>query len=235
MKKYLGLFIAIIFISCGSDDSEPEIPTPANNVPTASNYILPNNNAVCTGEEISDTEINVDFQWNTFQDVEDANLSYTFTLRNLATNTIINDESVSGTTKSVTLEKGISYAWNIKATDSDDNTTTGATWQFQTPFNAISNYAPFPATMISPANGEVLTNTTVTLTWEGNDPDAGETEELLYTIYLGTTNPPAQVADMFTAETYSETLTPGVYYWKIDATDPSGNISNSQIRQFILE
>jgi hypothetical protein len=235
MKKYLGLFIAIILVSCSSSDSDPEAPIPVNNVPTASNYILPNNNAVCTGVEISDTEINVDFQWNTFQDVEDTNLDYTFTLRNLATNTIVIAESVSGTTKSVILEKGISYSWNIKATDSDNNTTTGATWQFQTPFNAISNYAPFPATMISPDNGQVLTNAEVTLTWEGNDPDDGETEELLYTIYLGTTNPPVQITDMFTAETYTETLTPAVYYWKIDSTDPNGNISNSQIRQFIVE
>ncbi len=235
MKKYLGLFIAVILVSCSSSDSEPETPEPVNNAPTASNYILPINNAVCTGVEISETEINVDFQWNTFQDVEDSNLDYTFTLRNLATNTVVNAEAVTGTTKSVILEKGTSYSWNIKATDSDNNTTTGATWQFQTPFNAISNYAPFPATMISPDNGQVLTTSNITLSWEGNDPDDGETAELLYAVYLGTTNPPGQVADMITAETYSETLTAGVYYWKILSTDPSGNVSNSQIRQFIIE
>ena len=89
--------------------------------------------------------------------------------------------------------------------------------------------------MISPNNAEVLNDTNITLVWEGNDPDDGETAELLYTVYLGTTNPPVEVANMLTSETYTETLSTGIYYWKIDSTDPSGNVSQSQIRQFIIE
>lgn len=236
MRKFLGLFAALTIVSCSSSgNSDGEEPMNVNNVPVASNYIFPVNNAVCTGEEISETEIRVDFEWNTFQDVEDTNLEYTFTLRNLSTNLIVTSETLSGTSTNVTLEKGVSYSWNIKGKDSDNNSTLGATWQFQTPFNAISNYVPFPAIMVSPDNGQVINNTNISLVWEGNDPDDGETAELLYTVYLGTTNPPIEVADMLTTETYSETLSTGIYYWKINSTDPSGNVSNSQIRQFIIE
>lgn len=235
MKKFLGLFVTITIISCSSGDSDPA-PEPENNVPTASSYILPNNNGVCTGEEISDTEIRVDFQWNDFQDVEDNNLDYTFTLRNLTTNLVVATENLTGTSTMVTLEKGTSYSWNVEATDSEGDSVTGATWQFQTPFNAISNYLPFPATLTSPDNGATVATLDVVFTWVGNDPDEGETELLEYAVYVDTANPPVQeVANMLTAETHTETLTAGVYYWKIQSKDPSGNISNSEIRQFIIE
>ena len=113
---------------------------------------------------------------------------------------------------------------------------TGATWQFQTPFNAIANYLPFSATLISPENGETITTTDIVLTWEGNDPDDDETELLEYAVYVDTANLPVQeVANMLTTETHTETLTTGVYYWKIQSKDPRGNISNSEIRHFIIE
>jgi hypothetical protein len=235
MKKYLGLFTVVLFISCSSGDSDPA-PEPENNAPTASSYILPNNNGVCTGEEISETEIRVDFQWNAFQDVEDNNLDYTFTLRSLATNLVVATENLSGTSTNVVLEKGTSYSWTVEATDSEGDSVTGSTWQFQTPFNAISNYLPFPATLTSPDNGVTITTTNIVLTWEGNDPDDGETELLEYAVYVDSVNPPVQeVANMLTAETHTETLMTGIYYWKIQSKDPSGNISNSEIRQFIIE
>ncbi|WP_298515871.1 hypothetical protein [uncultured Kordia sp.] len=235
MKNFLGLFAIIVMVSCSSGDSDPA-PAPENNTPTASSYIEPNNNAVCTGEEISETEIRVDFQWNAFQDVEDNNLEYTFSIRNLTTNAIVATENLTGTSTSITLDKGTSYSWNITATDSEDASVTGVTWQFQTPFNTISNYLPFPATLTSPDNGATVTTTDVVLTWEGNDPDDGETELLEYAVYIDTVNPPVtQVAMMLTAETHTETLTTGIYYWKIESKDPSGNISNSEVRQFIIE
>lgn len=235
MKKFLGLFATIVLVSCSSGDSDPA-PEPENNTPSESSYIEPNNNAVCTGEEISDTEISVNFQWNAFQDVEDTNLQYTFTIRNVTTNLIVATENLTGTSTSITLEKGTSYSWNVTATDSENASVTGATWQFQTPFNTITNYLPFPATLTSPDNGATVTVTDVVLTWEGNDPDEGETELLEYNVYVDSVNPPvAEVATMLSAETHTEILTAGVYYWKIESKDPSGNISNSEIRQFIVE
>ncbi|AXG72283.1 hypothetical protein KORDIASMS9_04552 [Kordia sp. SMS9] len=235
MKKIGTLFTIILLISCGSGD-DPAPVDPENNIPTASSYIAPTNNAVCTGEEISDSEIVVDFQWNPFQDVEDDVLNYTFTLRNLATNLVVTTENPMETNTSVTLEKGTSYAWTVAATDSEGDSVTGAIWQFQTPFNAIANYLPFPATLLSPNNGATVTTADVVFTWQGNDPDEGETALLEYTVYVDTVNPPVQeVAAMITAETHTETLTPGVYYWKIESRDLVGNISNSEIRQFIIE
>lgn len=236
MKKFLGILTVITLISCGSSNDPAPNPEPENNIPVASSYLLPNNNAVCTGQEISDTEIEVDFQWNAFQDVEDNNLDYTITVRSLATNMVVATENLNGTSTSITLEKGTTYAWNIEATDSDNNSVLGATWQFQTPFDAVTNYLPFPATLISPDNGSSVTTTDVTFTWEGNDPDEGETELLEYSVFIDTANPPVQeVASNITAETYTKTLTAGVYYWKITSKDPSGNSSNSEIRQLIVE
>lgn len=235
MKKIATLLSLIALVSCSSSD-DPAPAEPENNIPTASSYIVPSNNAVCTGEEISETEINVDFQWNSFQDVEDDVLDYTFTLRNLTTNLVVATENPTATNTSFTLEKGTSYSWSIEATDSEGASVTGAIWQFQTPFNAIANYLPFPATLTSPDNGVTVTQTDVVFTWQGNDPDEGETALLEYAVYVDTVNPPVQeVASMITAETHTETLAIGVYYWKIESKDPAGNISNSEIRQFIIE
>ena len=234
MKKYIGLFIAGILISCSSSDPDP-VP-PEDLAPVASTYVLPANNAVCTGEEISETEIKVDFEWNDFQDDNDDNIQYTFTLTDVTNNQIITSQELSQTATSVTLEKGTTYSWNIKATDSADNTTTGQTWQFQTPFNAVTNHLPFPATLVTPTNGETVTTNEIQFTWQGNDPDDGETALLEYTLFVDSANPPIQeIANMLSAETHTETLTVGVYYWKVQSKDPAGNISNSEIRQLIVE
>ncbi|NQY05486.1 MAG: hypothetical protein HRT68_04585 [Flavobacteriaceae bacterium] len=217
----------------GGDNGNGNNPT--NTAPVASSYTSPNNNETCTGTETSPTTIQVSFSWTAFQDAEDSTLDYTLTITNQSTNAVAETIQTTSTSGTANLEKGVTYSWTVRATDSEGLSATGSVWQFQTPFDATSNYAPFPATMISPTNGEVLTSNNVTLSWQGNDPDVGETALLVYDVYLGNTNPPTIVSTDQTAETYDTTLTSGIYFWRIISKDLNGNESESQIRQFEVQ
>ena len=48
------------------------------------------------------------------------------------------------------------------------------------------NYAPFPADLTAPASGSTITLSEgkATFTWDGSDPDSGDT--LSYTVYVDT-------------------------------------------------
>jgi hypothetical protein len=233
-------FIYIIIISftciigCSSSD-DGEITIPVNNLPTASSYIIPTNNQICTGTEVTPTSIQVDFEWNNFNDTEDTSLNYILKVINQSTNAIVLEQNITSNSYSTILDKGVTYSWNVTATDSNGESITGSTWQFQTPFEATSNYAPFPATMISPNNGATLTNTNVTLIWEGNDPDTDETSQLLYDVYLSDSNPPSIASSDQSTLSHTATLTQGIYYWMIISKDPNNTSSRSQINQLIID
>lgn len=230
MKSKIILMLSIIIMSCSSDDDSTQ--ALVNNTPVMASYIQPTNNQTCTGTIVSPTTIQVSFEWNLFQDSEDNSLNYLLEVTNQNTNTVAIEQNLTTTSSLIILDKDTTYSWNVTATDSDGASVTGLTWQFQTPSEAVSNYAPFPANLISPNNGDILTNNNVTLTWEGNDPDTGETSQLLYDVYLGTTNPPSLVSSDQISESYTETLALGTYYWMVSSKDPNNNSSNSQIRQF---
>jgi hypothetical protein len=102
----------------------------------------------------------------------------------------------------------------------------------------VSNYAPFPADLKTPTSGSTVARTDgkVTFTWDGSDPDSGDT--LTYTLYVDTTDgkqtPP-------TAQTGVSVLTLDValdaastYYWRVKSSDGT-NSSYSTIYSFKTE
>lgn len=233
-KKIIIIFL-LLFVSCSSDST-----TENNTPPTASGYITPLDNQLCTGTMISPSEINVDFEWEPFMDNEDTDLNYTLTVTNLLVNAIVITQNLTTTQTSAILERGISYAWIVSATDSSGETVAGETWQFQTPLEAESNYAPFPAILITPDNGQVFnsngTQYDISFNWEGNDPDTGETEGLVYDLYFGPNNPPISLLlNDFPLTSINEIHSPGIYYWKIVSKDQNGNTSESVVHQYIVD
>jgi hypothetical protein len=235
LKLISLILLALVYVACSSDSNSPEENTP----PIAGDYIIPTDNQVCAGSIVSPSEINVQFEWEPFMDNEDAVLNYTFTITNLLVNAVVITQNLNTTQTSAILERGVSYAWIVAATDSSGETVAGETWQFQTPFEAQSNYAPFPATLITPANGQTFDGSgqyDVHFSWEGNDPDPGETEELGYTLYIDTTNPPTStLLTNFPLTSISEVLNGDVYYWKVVTHDPNGNTSETLVRQFVVD
>ena len=225
-----------LFFSC-SPSSENE-QTALNTPPTASDYIAPFNNQICTGEIISADDIQVTFEWEAFQDAEDTNLTYAIEVRNLLNNAIAHQATLSSTNSSATLARGLSFSWQVTATDSEGESVAGDTWLFQTPDEGVNNYAPFPAELLAPENGQVFVlsqNNDVNYSWIGHDPDPGETSQLTYDLYLGQTNPPPLYYSNISPYIGDILGYPGVYYWKVVTKDPHGNTSESEVRQLIAQ
>jgi len=227
-KKFIYTIIILSIIGCSSDSGN-------NTPPIASGYIEPLNNETCAGEDISEDLIEVNFRWSPFEDNENNILEYTLTIFDQMTNDVFKMEKTNTTNFKMTLVKGNRYYWNVSAIDSSGEMVLGSTWQFQTPINTVNNYLPFPARILTPSNGLTLNTRSIVLRWKGNDPDTGETETLIYDLYLSQNNPPVIFEKGLTTPSYSRTFTSGIYYWKITSIDVNNNKSDSQINQFIIK
>ena len=109
-------------------------------------------------------------------------------------------------------------------------TATSDTWKFYNAGLGVTNYAPFPAEVVSPAIGS-NTLKTVTLKWNTTDIDNDITK---YEVYLGTTNPPTVLQATTTAQQIADLslLANTIYYWKVVTTDSKNNSATSPIFDF---
>ena len=229
----VALGVMVTIIGCSNDNSSDEIAL------VAADYLTPANNSICEGTVLPNDEgIEVFFSWNPFTSDAGASINYTINLTDMGTNEVQTIQVINGTTNAtVTLKPNTVYNWEVTATNAQGTTVTGATGQFQTPHEAVSNYAPFPANLLQPQNEGTVSATASTMAfdWEGNDPDAGESVSLKYELYLGTTTNPTVVANNLTSSeaTVNYSLTGGTtYYWKVKSVDVNGNASYSQLWSF---
>ena len=194
--EYYFLYILsfVLIVSCSAEDNDsgtttPPVtqqptttPTPQVPTPGKSSLSAPENNEVCyEGEEVDAINSEVAFSWDASTDTD----SYDLVITNQETNQSQIESGITSTSKVVTLATDISYSWKIvsKANDTND-TTESDTWQFYLAGDGQENYAPFPATILSPLSGAAVdsNNGSITLSWEGNDPD--ELDNLTYTVYF---------------------------------------------------
>jgi len=184
----------VLIVSCSEDDDDsgtttPAVtqqpapaPTPQVPTPGKSSLSAPENNEVCyEGEEVDDSNSEVTFSWDASSDTD----SYDLVITNQETSQSQTESGITSTSKAVTLATNVSYSWKVvsKANDTSD-TTESDTWQFYLAGDGQENYAPFPATILSPLSGAAVdsNNGSITLSWEGNDPD--EVDNLTYAVYF---------------------------------------------------
>ena len=233
-QSYIGvLLLSILLLSCSAeDDSESSTPptttqqpppTPAPQVPTPgkSSLSAPDNNEVCyEGEAVDTSNSEVTFSWDASSDTD----SYDLQITNQETNQTQTESGITSNSKEVTLVTDISYSWKIvsKANDTSDSTSSD-TWQFYLAGDGQENYAPFPATIVSPSSGSSVdsSNGSISLSWEGNDPD--ESDTLIYTIYFDDTDGLQAPSNNNTgvSETSIEVnVESGItYYWRVKSSD----------------
>jgi hypothetical protein len=204
------------------------------NPPGKSTLTAPANNKTCeTGTSVSDMKSEVTFTWGASADTN----TYDLKITDLNSSTITNKAGLSTTTTKVTLDKGVPYSWNITSKSTASTTTTASdTWKFYLAGTGVVNYAPFPADLKTPASGSTVTRDgdgKVAFTWDGSDPDTGDT--LKYTLYVDTTDgkqtPPAAQTDL-TEKTASVALEAATtYYWRVKTSDGT-NSSYSIVYSF---
>ena len=242
---YILSFVLIIRCSAEDDDSgtttpavtQQPAPAPTPQVPTPgkSSLSAPENNEVCyEGEEVDDTNSEVTFSWDASSDTD----SYDLVITNQETSQSQTESEISSTSKVVTLATDVSYSWKIvsKANDTSD-TTESDTWQFYLAGDGQENYAPFPATIISPTSGAAVdaNNGGITLSWEGNDPDDGDS--LTYTVYFdevdGLQNPLTANSNITETSLEVEVESGTTYYWRVKTSDGTSS-SFTLVYSFIV-
>ena len=227
---YILSFVIIVSCSAEDDDSgtsspppttQQTTPTPTPQVPTPgkSGLSSPENNEVCyEGEAVDESNSEVTFSWESSSDTD----SYDLQITNQETNQTQTESGITTTSKDVTLATVFSYSWKVvsKANDTSD-TTNSDTWQFYLAGDGQENYAPFPSTILSPTSGATVdaSNGLVTLSWEGNDPDEGDS--ISYTIYFdevdGLQDPIEEDVLESSLEVSVESGT--TYYWRVKTYD----------------
>jgi len=130
-----------------------------------------------------------------------------------------------------TLDFGVTYYWQIRASDNQSLVTTGPVWSFTTGQN--QNMPPYTPRSPSPTNAAVYMPITTQLSWTGGDPNPGD--QVTYDVYFGIDDIPVQLVGndqsplSFDPGELAYDLT---YYWRIVATDDPGAVSPGPIWSF---
>jgi len=225
---FYSSLVMLFMVACSKDNPEPtpNPPTPTINAPGKATLKSPANNQAC--EELNSAG-QVSFSWEASSDTK----RYDLTITNLNTQGVSNQNNITATSTAVSLAKGVPYSWSVTSRNDGSQSSTSTTWQFYLAGDGEVNYAPFPATVISPIPGNVIepTNDLITLSWSGVDPDQ---EPLTYTIELDTIDGLQGIAVIEnTADTSTQLSLEAdtIYYWRIISSDGT-NSSTSIVYSF---
>ena len=223
------LYITIIsgfILSCGGGGDDPD-PTPENKAPTTPTQIYPANNDLCIDNAVN-------FRWNASTDPDGDAISYIVEVAKTSSfAAIIATKTVSTTSASISLEKGIAFYWRITAKDSKGlSSPVSAANGFYTEGVGVSNYVPFSPVLVAPELNATLQSPTATsLKWTASDVD-GDT--LTYDVFFGKTNPPANISSNQSANSFATATldASSTYYWKIVVKDGKGGQTIGQVWNF---
>lgn len=241
LKYFSFLFTLTLIIGCGGGGGEEGGGDTGGgdvtvNPPAKSTLSAPANNKTCeTGTSVSSTQSDVDFTWGVSADTD----SYDLKITDLNSNVATNKTGLTTTSTKVTLDKGVPYSWAVTSKSTKSSVTTPSdTWKFYLAGTGVANYAPFPADLKAPSSGSTVKRTDgkVTFTWEGSDPDSGDT--LTYTLYVDTTDgkqTPASAQTDLSVLTLDVALDAATtYYWRVKSSDGT-NSSYSTVYTFKTE
>ena len=220
-------------ISCGGgddDDPTPEpTPEPINLAPSVvQTLIYPSANLLCINEII-------DFDWSDATDPENDAIKYQLTIAsNRSLTQIVEQQTVSSSQRTITMQKGVPFYWNVIAIDSKNNKSLPSTTQaFYTNGIGISNFAPFTATLISPEHKSSINAGTIVLSWNGSDANIDDV--LSFDLYFGEFSDPPLFQSGLLIKTLDVTVETGkTYYWKVNIIDNSEAKTIGQVWGFTI-
>jgi hypothetical protein len=223
MRLISVIFLSVLIFGC----KKKQAPKP----PQAASLVFPAKSSECTtGTELNSTTTEVEFEWRAAEFTDTYELRVTDVVAN--TTQTINTEALSA---KLPLRKGNLYSWVVNSrNDNVMDIVSSEVWQFYNAGFEIT-YAPFPANIVSPEAGVILTrdiNNEVALEWIGTDID---NDIVGYEIYLSTEKPPTTLLENTTSSTTSikaSVSADTVYYWKVITIDREGNQSDSGIFDF---
>ncbi|MFS4493170.1 hypothetical protein [Maribacter sp. 2308TA10-17] len=234
MNRIVKILAAVLTIgtltSCPGGKDNPDDIDPSG-VPSAATLVFPDNNMECTeGTVINDTQSTILFEWENAANAD----SYEVNVTNLNTNSSSTMNSNTNEV-SVTVERNTPYSWFVVSKSDGTNATANSdTWRFYNQGEGVSNYAPFPASAVSPTRGQTLGSAgNINLEWQGNDVDNDLVE---FEVLFGTNNNPTTSLGVTAQSSIGTSTNSGqTYYWRVISKDATGNTSQSEIFDFKVQ
>ena len=232
--KYFSFFVILSLISCsdGYNDSNSQTNIIGSGIPLSNFRAVlgtPENNRTCfSGKSISETKSEVTFKWSDKikTDFSEDRYYYILEITDLNSNVTKNITPISRNSTVVVLDKGAPYSWRIITQSSTDQSVVVASelWKFYLAGNGIVNYVPFPAQLKTPVSGSTVSrdpNGMVNFSWEGSDPDVGDT--LIYTLFVdavdGEQTPSIDQSNLSSNTIKVKLASDTIYYWRIETSD----------------
>lgn len=231
LKNILGILFLISIIACDKEDDniiEEEVRAPGEVL-----LVAPLKNQTCEeGIDVSDEISKISFEWNESENTETYDLIITDSQSGIE---VAAFQDLSSTSRKVDLVKDKSYTWEVISKNSESSEVGNSeTWNFYLVGNPQSNYAPFPAEIITPAAASTveLSEGKVLLEWSGADPDQND---LTYSIYLdkvdGEQEPPEELQNLTETSVEIEIEENETYFWRVKSSDGQ-NSSYSPVNYF---
>ncbi len=218
IKYSLLIALTLLIIGCSKEDP--------NSPPTKVSLVFPTSDLLCTNSTIN-------FDWTEATDPEENAISYNLIIAtDRALTNVVETASTTSTSKAVSLEKQTAYYWKVESIDIDNNQGTSSdVYAFYTSGDAVTNYAPFTAELISPTNNGNVSSGTLDLVWKGSDPDTSDA--LTFEVFFGENTNLQSIANSLSIETQSVSVESGkTYSWKVNTTDENGATSIGQTWTF---
>jgi hypothetical protein len=214
-------------VGCGGKKGSDPTPDP----PGKTLLIFPEKDALCNqGTIVSATQSTVTLKWNAANNTD----SYDIAVKNLLTG-VSTTQSTTQTQLAVTLSTNTPYSWTVTSKSAKASTTTVSdSWKFYNSGPGTVSYAPYPAELSLPSNGQSIaaTNGMVSISWHGSDVD---NDIVSYDIYFDTSATPALFKAGETGSLINVPVTSGkTYYWKVVTKDSVGNTSTSDTFRFTV-
>ncbi|MFK7810856.1 MAG: hypothetical protein AB8B59_00080 [Maribacter sp.] len=231
VKILVALLIICTLTSCPGGKDNPDDTKQQSVTPSAATLVFPDNNLECTeGEVVNDAQSTVTFQWQAASNTN----SYEVNLKNLDTNSTTTTNANTNEA-SIILERGVPYEWFVVSkSDGTDATAKSDIWRFYNAGGGDINYAPFPASVVSPTRGQTISSAgSIDLEWQGNDVDNDLVE---FEVLFGTNNDPTATLGTTIQSSISASIASGqTYYWRVISKDEVGNTSQSEVFDFKVQ
>ncbi|WP_163517683.1 SusE domain-containing protein [Gelidibacter japonicus] len=226
MKKIaFSILFCTIFLGCSTGgDSDPDLPK--NIAPTIPTLSSPSNTLLCVNNIL-------EFKWEASSDGNGDAITYKIEIsKDNQFTSISKTATVSGTTMTFTLERGVAYYWRVEAIDSkNESSGFSKVFSLYTEGDGATNYLPYAPQLIKPELSASIEVTTATLEWLGSDVDD---DPLTYDIYFDENNPPTTlVSENQVVQTFEVLLAPNkTYYWKVIVKDNKEGRTIGQVWNF---
>ncbi|MEO9893383.1 hypothetical protein [Aurantibacter sp.] len=230
VKLIMSLLLLVVLTACPGSKDDGSNSNPIGD-PGSVTLVFPENNSECTkGDAVNDLQSAITFMWEASQNAD----SYEVNIKNLENGDTQKTE-VTTNESIITLKSNTPYEWFVVTrSNNSDAMPVSATWKFYNAGEGVTNYAPFPASVVSPRRGEsVAAMTATTLEWQGSDVDndIAEFEVLFGTVATPSTNIGATSQSSMSANVISGQT----YYWQVITKDNVGNTSQSEVFDFKVQ